>query len=52
LQEFHFLPTKEWVAIGAIEPQFHPLLLEKCGIGNSGTRANGRGDEDACPITD
>jgi hypothetical protein len=34
LEEFHFLPTKEWVAIGAIEPRFYPLLLEKSGIGD------------------
>jgi hypothetical protein len=31
LQEFHFLPTKEWVAV---EPQFYALLLEKRGIGD------------------
>jgi hypothetical protein len=34
LEQLHFLPTKEWVAIGAIQPQFYPLLLEKCGIGD------------------
>ena len=34
MQEFHFLPTKEWVAIGAIERRFYALLLEKCGIGD------------------
>ena len=34
LEGFDFLPTKEWVAIGAIEPQFYLLLLKKCGIGD------------------
>lgn len=35
----HFYDTYQcadgkWVAIGAIEPQFYALLLEKCGIGD------------------
>jgi hypothetical protein len=34
LEKFYFLPTKKWVAIGAIEPRFYPLLLEKYGIGD------------------
>ena len=57
LQEFHFLPTKEWVAIGAIEPQFY-LLLKKCGIGDPAFAAQwdeskwSGADGETCPITD
>ena len=40
----HFYGTYEcsdgnWVAIGAIEPQFYALLLERCGISDSAFQA-------------
>ena len=47
LEKLQFLPTKEWVASGAIELGFLPLLLKKSGIGDPAFAA--QWDESECP---
>lgn len=56
--ELNFLPTKERVTIGAIEPQFYALLQEKCGVGDPafappvGREHMALAEEETCPIID